>query len=104
MAARVTSTPSPLVSGAIGPDAAPVLLPTQVNTITYELPTGTPYVGPIATEKGIGHNNGNGPFRREMEARATPAPVFTPMNPYVQTLATSDIISQQAYASHRMGL
>lgn len=105
LAAPVTSTPSPLVSGAIGLDAAPVLLPTQVNTITYELPFGTPYVGPIATERGFGHNNGNGPFKRGPEAaQATRAPeaVYTPMNPYVQTLAHSDIVNQQAIASSRM--
>ncbi|KAI5370369.1 Putative chloroperoxidase [Septoria linicola] len=97
LAATVTSTPSPLPSGALAGAPAPEALPTKVDTTTYHLATQAPYVGTIAHKGGI-H------LREAAAATATPAPVstFTFKNPYVQTLAMEDIVLQQEFAKKRM--
>jgi len=93
LAARVTHTPAPLVSGAIGPNDAPGQLDEAAATTTYAIPTFAPYAAP-----GV-HANDKRDVATTAEATATMVPV---KNPYAQTLALSDIAAQQAYASSVM--
>lgn len=95
LAARVKSTPAPLVSGAVGTADAPGTLNEAVATTTYQIPTFEPYAA-----AGVG-----GADKRDVststEATATAVPVI---NPYMQTLAPSDIAAQQAYATSVMSV
>lgn len=99
LAAELTSTPSPLPTAAIGPAPAPVALPAEVDTTTYALVTGPPYVGTIASSR----NNKRDEATSTDAAITTLAPATTATlkNPYLETLSISDIIRQQDAAKVR---
>lgn len=93
LAAQVTSTPSPLVSGAVGAADAPGTLSEAGATTTYQIPTFVPYAAP-----GVGAAD-----KRDVTTTTDPSATAVPLkNPYMQTLAPSDIAAQQAYATSLM--
>lgn len=92
LAASLTSTPSPIPSGALHADLAPALLPADVATTTYELPHYTPYIGTI------------GKPAKRAEATAAPTPAMAFKNPYVHTLDMDDIARQQQMANDRVAV
>jgi len=98
LAAPVSSTPTPLPSGAIGSGQPAGVLNEATATTTYQLPTWTPYAAP-----GVGPND-------KRDTAPMPKPTASPTeqaapvlkNPYLETLALSDIAAQQADATSRM--
>lgn len=91
LAAHVTSTPTPLPSGAIGPAEAAGTLNEATATTTYAIPTFRPYAA-----AGVGPND------KRAEAAPTRVPAAVVKNPYVDVLDIADIAAQQAHAVSRM--
>ncbi|GIZ46255.1 hypothetical protein CKM354_000938700 [Cercospora kikuchii] len=87
-----THTPSPLPADAFALfEPEPGKLHTVVNTVTYLLPTNTPYRGTIADRK-----------RQASATSSSDTPQATFKNPYVEMWEMSDIRNQQAMAEMHM--
>nr|P04963.3 RecName: Full=Chloroperoxidase; AltName: Full=Chloride peroxidase; Short=CPO; Flags: Precursor [Leptoxyphium fumago]ANZ54412.1 heme-thiolate peroxidase HTP1 [Leptoxyphium fumago]CAC16733.1 chloroperoxidase [Leptoxyphium fumago] len=92
LAASVTSTPSSLPSGAIGPGAEAVPLSFASTMTPFLLATNAPY---YAQDPTLGPND----KREAAPAATTSMAVFK--NPYLEAIGTQDIKNQQAYVSSK---
>lgn len=96
LAAHVTQTPKPLLSGAIGLNTPPGTPSEAKATTTYAIPIFLPYAA-----KGVGPND-----KRDVDV-ATTSKIASAMDVplrdrYVETLAASDLAAQQAMAKSQI--